>query len=363
MLFTYTYVPHQMEKMQTFIDFIFLDVWCKAPIGLDFSPNLFERNLDLRDILSYFGFVANAPERGKRFYKDIKEIYRLFATLAPEHVDQFKAWYKANNDIEKACANDPTINMVRYKHVFSAHPTLGKLLASFFCGLYDKSLLGLVSLREKIGKIEEHNTAFFSANKIGKCPFCGLSDLKGIHHTRREAYDHYLPKFRYPFNSINFRNLVPACHECNSSYKLSKDPAHNAAGRRKAFYPYSNAAITIEISVAFQILDINLLTPADIQLTFGPSSVHEEIETWREVYGIDERYKAKLCAENDGKYWVFQILEEWQVDDRSPTDFLKTLTRQEKQNSFADTNFLKKAFLEGCDRAGIFDAARVAKSS
>ncbi len=24
-----------------------------------------------------------------------------------------------------------------------------------------------------------------------------------------EAYDHYLPKSLYPFNSINFRNLVP----------------------------------------------------------------------------------------------------------------------------------------------------------
>lgn len=29
MLFPYIYVPHQMEKMQEFIDFIFYAVWCK----------------------------------------------------------------------------------------------------------------------------------------------------------------------------------------------------------------------------------------------------------------------------------------------------------------------------------------------
>ena len=44
MLFPYTYVPHQIEKMQAFIDFIFHEVWCKAPIGLDFHADLFDGN-------------------------------------------------------------------------------------------------------------------------------------------------------------------------------------------------------------------------------------------------------------------------------------------------------------------------------
>lgn len=120
-------------------------------------------------------------------------------------------------------------------------------------------------------------------------------DIKGVHHTKREAYDHYLPKALYPFNSINFRNLAPACHECNSTYKLSKDPAHNASGRRKAFYPYATGAHGIEIAIDLNTPDIDRLTPADVQLAFGPAAVHEEIETWKEVYGIDERYKAKCC--------------------------------------------------------------------
>src|SRR5690349_11448391 len=100
MLFPYTYVPHQMEKMQAFIDFIFYEVWCKAPIGLEFGPDLFEKSPDLREVMSIFGFSAGAPERGKRFYKDVKEIYQLFAALPAKEIDQFKDWYRANNDVE-----------------------------------------------------------------------------------------------------------------------------------------------------------------------------------------------------------------------------------------------------------------------
>ena len=44
MLFPYTYVPHQMEKMQTFIDFIFHEVWCEAPTSGPFGLNLFDAN-------------------------------------------------------------------------------------------------------------------------------------------------------------------------------------------------------------------------------------------------------------------------------------------------------------------------------
>lgn len=97
MLFAYIYVPHQMEKMQKFIDFIFLEVWCKAPIGLAFGPDLFNKKSDLREVLSFFGFAAKAPERGKVFYKNIKSIYQFFAPLPANEIDQLKQWYVGNS--------------------------------------------------------------------------------------------------------------------------------------------------------------------------------------------------------------------------------------------------------------------------
>lgn len=111
-----------------------------------------------------------------------------------------------------------------------------------------------------------------------------------------------LARALYLFNSINFRNLAPACHECNNTYKISKDPAHNPTGRRKAFNPYDAAGHTIQIQVTLQHADIDKLMPTDITLQFGPAALAEEIDTWKDVYGIEERYKAKLCGENDGKY-------------------------------------------------------------
>ena len=35
MLFPYTYVPHSIEKLQEYIDYLVLEVWCKASGDFD----------------------------------------------------------------------------------------------------------------------------------------------------------------------------------------------------------------------------------------------------------------------------------------------------------------------------------------
>lgn len=351
MLFAYKYVPHQMEQMQKFIDFIFYEVWCKAPSSGSFKLDLFDGNADLKEVMT--SFFYGHTQGGDFFYTHVESIYGLFEVLTQPQIDQFKLWYQSNNDIEKSCANDPVVHIARYKDILVTYPKLGKQLATFFRGLYDKSLLNLADLKAKIGEISNHNQAFFQVNNIGKCPFCGISDLKGIHHTRREAYDHYLPKFRYPFNSINFRNLAPACHECNSTYKLSKDPAHNAHGRRKAFYPYASHDSNIELAINFGKADFDNLVPTDIQLVFGPPAVKEEIETWKDVYGIEERYKAKCCS-SDAKDWLEQVRILRDAHGINSIASIAVVKQLADKSPVANSNFLKIAFLEGCDHAGLF---------
>ena len=361
MLFPYTYVPHQMEKMQAFIDFIFHEVWCKAPVGLVFHPDLFAGNSDLKEVMSEFGFSAKAAERGKTFYKDVKEIYKLFAPLSAQEIDQLKRWYQGNNDLEKVCANDPATQLGRYADIAVNHKNLADQLGFFFKELYSQSLLGLAALRKKIGDIDDHYQAFVQTNKAGKCPFCGINDLLGEYHSKREAYDHYLPKALYPFNSINFRNLVPACHHCNSSYKTSKDPAYTpkdparAVHRRAVFYPYKTTPHSIQLQIDLQHSDIDKLTLADITLQFGPAAITQEIDTWKEVYDIEERYKSKLCTESDGKAWLTQVLDEWRELGKDPQDFLKTLAFNTERRPFTDCNFLKQPFLDAYRRKGIFN--------
>lgn len=358
MLFPYIYVPHQMERMQTFIGFIFFEVWCKAPIGLAFHPDLFDGDPDLREVMSEFGFSAQAPDRGKAFYKSVKSIYEDFASLPPAQIDQLRQWYRANNEIEKICANDLATSPARYADIKAINQGLAEQLEAFYKGLYAKDLLGLAALRAKVGSVADHYKTFVTTNKSGTCPFCGIADIKGLHQTKREAYDHYLPKSLYPFNSINFRNLAPACHECNSTYKSVKDPAHNAAGRRKAFYPYAAPGPAIEIGVALRHSDIDRLTPEDITLQFGPAAINEEIDTWKDVYGIEERYKAKLCGESGGQAWLNQMLDEWKELGRDPNDFLATLAWHTQKRPYADCNFLKKALLEAYHTAAILSRAQ-----
>jgi len=60
----------------------------------------------------------------------------------------------------------------------------------------------------------------------GKCPLCGIRDVATL--------DHYLPKARYPLHSVNPRNLVPACRDCNTG-KLDKIFTHK---NEQTLYPY-----------------------------------------------------------------------------------------------------------------------------
>jgi hypothetical protein len=357
MLFSYQYVPHQMEKMQEFIDFIFFEVWCKAPGNGDFSFNLLDGNPELKEVIEAFHY---SDTNGAYFFNShVEHIYGLFAQLTPEQIDKFQQWYQANNDIEKVCANDAVAPIVRYADIKMIHPNLSKQIASFFKGLYSKDLLNLAALRKKIGQIDDHYHAFMKVNKAGKCPFCGISDIFGIYHSKREAYDHYLPKGLYPFNSINFRNLVPACHHCNSSYKLEKDPSFmpkDPAGktsRRQVFYPFATPSHKIHIAIDFSIANVEHLTPSDVQLTFGPSAINEELETWKDVYGIEERYQAKCCS-CDAKDWLEQVRINRAEYGIEPDITLSTVRRQSEIDPTANSNFLKLAFLEGCHRLGIW---------
>lgn len=349
MLFPYIYVSHQMEKMQTFIDFIFFEVWCKAPTGGPYSLDLFIASPELHEVMTAFHYDDS---KGAEFFSGhVERIYSLFAALSDAQIEQFRQWYRANNNIEMVCDNDPTASVMRYADFPAELKDVRDQLKSFFKDLY--SHLDLAALKAKIGEIDDHyDKAFLSANQTGKCPFCGIGDIKGPDHTKREAYDHYLPKALYPFNSINFRNLAPACHECNSTYKLSKDPAQNNDGRRKAFYPYATSSRAIEITIDFGTLDIDQLTPADIQITFGPSAIHEEIATWIDVYGIDERYKAKCCS-GDAKDWLEQIRILHDAHGVAPEASLAIIKQQAVKAPVANSNFLKSAYLYACHKAGI----------
>lgn len=360
MLFAYEYVPHDMDNLQYFLDFIFYDVWCVAPESGYFRIELFDGNEKVKNFMKklYYDHTAS----GDFFYSNVENIYGIFATLSSDKICQIKEWYNGNNDIENACANNQGHEIVHYAGLKQYHLALGEALEHFFTKLWGHSLLDLKYVTETVSTIDSHYKAFTAQNKKNICPFCGLSRMDDAFNDRREDYDHFLPKSLYPFNSLNFKNLVPTCLKCNRTRKLAKDPLHTGNTRRKAFYAFSANHPQLTVMIHLGHADIDQLMPDDIELSFLPTAVHEEIMTWRDIYDIDRRYKA-LCCGAEKNEWLLQVLDEWrwhpkdqQDIGRTPDEFMEALNRDCARNPHTDNRFLKRAFLEACKSMGLFNA-------
>ncbi|ANW96017.1 hypothetical protein AXE80_06855 [Wenyingzhuangia fucanilytica] len=371
MLFNYTYITHDIEKLQEYLDFLFTDVWLFAE-G-DFDAEKLKKNQELYDIYLELDKVDFDPENAKKnekgksayfFNSSIEKIYKAFADI---NDDTFKLelidYYSNNNNIEEICKN-PKLPVLTYDDLKFKEANLHKELKAFYGNLYGSgspfNLADFGSLKTKL--LPTHYKEFFSSNKRGKCPFCGIRDLKGIHHTKKEAYDHYIPKGNYPFNSINLKNLAPMCNDCNSSYKGTKSIIGTTTNRNKAFYPYANShpAITdFKITIDLKSNNIQNIEPNDLVLKIECAEYDEEIEAWKRVFGIDERYKALICNESEGNVWFNMIVDGYnnaiaQGYSGSKKDFLNMKLFDTKHTPLSSYGFIKSVFLEKCDELGLF---------
>lgn len=432
MLFPYKYVPHSIDKLQKYIDFLFLEVWCKA--DGEYNIERLNRCPELKDIV--LDIYHDDKIKTDHLYGPIENIFNSFKKLSRKKRKTLRKWYAANSSIDKLCSNEPGYRGKHYKeleifqksfrltkHYFNKlkdgkipndilskleclqnqafknekgflkvietqigkkqtdnhkelilkhaifHDDISAQLEVFFKNLWE-NVLDLDVVKNRVGNIRGHYIAFMKQNDEEVCPFCGLNDLKGVYLSKRDAYDHFLPKHIYAFNSINFKNLAPMCHECNSSYKLQQNPLYvlphrdplrsKENHRRKAFYPYLNEQVDISLSIHLKIRDIQHLTPDEIELTLSSADHQEEVETWMEIFGIEERFKEKCCKKNVGKAWVQTVTEEIQnVKELTGIDiqakqWVEKIKNQCQHSLWHERNFLKKAFLEACERAGVF---------
>jgi hypothetical protein len=359
MLFNYRYVNHNIETFQVWLDHLVKEVWCKAT-G-DFSLDLLHP--DLRQVVEEIYNTEEDTTRGKIgdwLYGPITTIYELFRNkLTAAQRAQVATWYDNNNDIESLCSGNPAKPAVTYSQIKAIDEKLEEELKSFCKSLFN-NVIHLEAVTSRIGEIDAHYKAFVTENKEGKCPYCGYNDIKGVHHTKKEAYDHFLPKGTYPFSSVNFRNLALICHECNSSYKLQTDPTRHidpisreAGGPRKAFYSYAGVEPAITIAMNLSADDVTKLQPKDIDLQITAPGRDEEVEAWQDVFGIEERYKAKCCGENDGIGWFTRVRDEHQNYGLTPQAMLEAEIRSAQNKPWTDSNFLKRPFLIACQSANL----------
>ncbi|GAA4379684.1 hypothetical protein [Hymenobacter koreensis] len=257
--------------------------------------------------------------------------------------------FRFNNDINGLC--NGTISPVQYSAIKKSDEGLAKSLSEFFVEAY--SLLSDSRVISALDGIDDHYDTFFAkgANEP-VCPFCGISSMLNPENSTREAYDHFFPKELYPFNSINFANLVPMCHTCNSKYKTRKDPINLRFGgpRKLVFYPFNKDKFEINIEFVFKSYDLENITSDDIDITIASNTHKEEVKSWKYIFGIEERYIAKCCETSAYKGW----LEEYRLllyagMSISFDEYIKT----KEVHKYTNVKFLEVAYLKACNNLSI----------
>lgn len=284
---TYRIIKSPIQTLQTHVEAI-VNVWCDA--NGDFSVELF-KDADLKELM------ASIEVNNRRWKNEIEDIFNLFKTLDSAKRAEILGCFEINNQIEKLCNGELT--PIKYNEL---PEILRKPLKLFFNDLYEK-VLKRQPFENKYETVKDYFDKLMKTNRgLTVCPFCALVDLKSQFHDGRDAFDHYFPKGTYPFISVNFLNLAPICHPCNSGVKLSTDPLYNDEGRVRVIFPFGNIAIdpfSLEITIKHPSLIVERIKPEDIELKLQNN---ELAQNWDRIFGINKRYVATICQKS--REWV-----------------------------------------------------------
>lgn len=125
-----------------------------------------------------------------------------------------------------------------------------------------------------VDNIYEHSDKLQFINSLGLkiCPYCGRNHINvAVGDTvSKPSIDHFLPKSRYPFLAISFRNMVPCCHTCNDiSNKGSYDPLP-ALGLHN---PYEFDDDSVTFVGKFNVVDKLDKTGYDVDIRYDPTTL------------------------------------------------------------------------------------------
>lgn len=206
--------------------------------------------------------------------------------------------YCSNNDIEGIC--NATITPIKYNELPSGIRLQVKNLYDELWG--DSKILGYDKVVSKCGTVKEHFNDFREINEFSVCPFCGLERLLCEHDDGKDDYDHYLSKGKYPFITVNFFNLFPMCHKCNSKNKGQKDTPFmpNTSTQRRIYFPFDTSTVGHEIKLRIQAdtTDLSNKDAWTLNIDCEPLANNDRKESWKEIFNIESRYKGIITKEN-----------------------------------------------------------------
>lgn len=101
----------------------------------------------------------------------------------------------------------------------------------------------------------------------------------------RPPLDHFYPHKKYPYLSISISNLIPACHQCNSSVKGSQDPLTKQIPH--PLIPAQKVSISYKCESALPPSRIH--SPDDFSIELKGDD--EESDAYVEFFKLADRYR------------------------------------------------------------------------
>lgn len=321
MIYPYKYLEnHPIEKLHSYLDFFFSAMFIN-------TSNTFDENIlihqNFKDIYDNYEKISTP----------LKEIFRIYHTLSSPKQKKLKEAFENNNKIAEICSN--TIEPIQY---FELDSSIQTIIYDFYIFLWENAL-AYKKIIDDGSSVTIHFEGFVKPThqQVLICPFCGLETLLSSNDAKdgkRDDYDHYVPKKLYPFNSVNFKNLVPMCHRCNSKYKGQKDTIFkekNKISRRKVFFPFDSTLASNKIEVKIEVkIDTDEVTLSDNDnWTIHISDLQghsEELESWNDIFDIKSRYKNRIIQFD--KVWIERILKKYRREISRGT-YEKTLFQED----------------------------------
>jgi hypothetical protein len=300
-----------------------------------------------------FRALVQKQQKAKNDYlfKPIRKIYNRFKTLPPNKLKAIIASYKINTAIQELCLCKKKPR--DYEWLNSVDRKLSGEIKKFCTNLYEHVLPKTDKrFNQEYGTLSDYYYALLEANKPNEvCPFCGLIKLKSKTRKVRDAFDHYFPKGLIPFSSIHLLNLLPTCNDCNSYCKKEKIPSYcnGIKKRRKSFFPFGKTIPNLKIGIELKHIEPFDYSRNLVSFSFGDSLHKQEIETWRYLYNIDERYEAELKS-SDAKAWLEEFENHIRLNGKNKANEYFVPLRKNKLNN---RNFIRIPFIEECIKQNI----------
>lgn len=340
MIYGYKYKNHKIQQFHTGIMYFFKYLF-------DHEPAVFDRS-----VMFPSGFVPLMHASRRKFDPVFELLIKQYNGLTDQQKDKVKLAYAVNNQIEELCKGNLT--PVKYADL---EPNFSETLKEFGEKLW-VDYHHNQKVKTQCGTVKSHYDAFVDLDfqKAIVCPFCGLSGMKPSEDDYREAYDHYLPKSIYPFTSMNFMNLIPTCHNCNSDEKGDDEVIFYNGKRQSVFYPFdsSHKVSDLQLSIVpIQSYDpekkSTLLKKIKWRYDLKLKGVHDDrLVAWENIYRIQDRYKKRMpVMESEWFEWLTDRYKNAVSDKLTFATFKKrTLDEVSKQVLSMEKGWMRYSYME-----------------